>query len=320
MSRHRWLRGLLMTVLALTLLVSAVTAGAAAPRVSAGTALPPAGQYPMTITDYEGRQVTIPAVPRRIITLAPSNTEILFALSLGDRVVGADTYSDFPEAAKDLPRIGDLMNPNFEAVVAAQPDLVLTIGGTRKLWEKLEEIGIPVVVLQPLNLQQVMEAIQLVGRITGADEDAAATVGAMQYQLKNIQSKLSYTDYRPRVFWEIWNDPLMTAGPGSFMDDLIRLAGGTNLAADAPGPWPEVSVEAIIAADPEVILTPDPVWAAKLLNGELPAWNQTTAVRLRNVYVVDDNLTSRPGPRMIYGLEQVASSLHPLLFWIWSGY
>lgn len=318
MPMHPWFRRLFALALTLVLLAAAIPAGAAAP--GPGVTLPPAGQYPMVVTDYEGRQVTIPALPRRIISMAPSNTEILFALGAGDRLVGVDNFSDYPAAAREVPRIGDLFNPNLEAMVAAQPDLVLAIGGSKRMWEKLAAAGVPVVVLQPANLRQVMESIQLVGRIIGADAAAAAVVGQMQQQLEVVQLRLSYTTYRPRVFFEVWHDPLMSAGPGSFMDDLIRLGGGTNLAGDAASAWPEVSLEAMVAADPEVILTTNREWAEKVLAGELKAWANTTAVRRGNVIVLDANLVSRPGPRMIYGLEQVASAMHPWLFWIWMGY
>lgn len=320
MRTHRWFRPLMALALSLALLVAAVPAAAAFPAPPSAVTLPDAGQYPMTVTDFEGRAVTIPSVPQRIISVAPSNTEIVYALGAQDRLVGVDTYSDYPAAARDVARIGDLFNPNFEAMVAAQPDLVLAIGGSGKMWEKLAAAGVPVVVLQPANLRQVMESIQLLGRILDLNDQAAAVVADMQDQLEAVQFKLGFTSYRPRVFWEIWHEPLMSAGPGSFMDDLITLSGGTNVAGNADSAWPEMSLEAVIAADPEVIITSQRDWADKLLSGELEAWANTTAVKRGNVIVVDDDLTSRPGPRMIYGLEQVASALHPLLFWIWMGY
>lgn len=319
MPVYRWLRALLALMLGVLLLGAAVP-GAAGPVQEAGHALPATGEYPLAVTDSEGRSVTIRARPQRIIAMAPSITEILFALGAGDRIVGVDTYSDYPEAARNLPRIGDLLNPNYEAMVAARPDLVFAIGGSRKMWEKLDAAGVPVVVLQPASLRQVMQAIELVGRVIGASAEAARVVREMERQLEEIQVKLGYTAYRPRVFWEIWHDPLISAGPGAFMDDLIRLAGGINLAGNAGTAWPEVSLEAIVAADPEIILTSDREWARKVLAGDLPAWAGTTAVRRGNVIVVDDDLTHRPGPRMIAGLEQVASALHPLLFWIWTEY
>lgn len=276
---------------------------------------PDAGpSWPMTIRDGEGRTVTIPARPQRILSLAPSNTEILFALGLGERVVGVDTFSDYPAEARQLPRVGDLWNPNYEAMIALQPDLVLAIGGSQKVWQKLEELGVPVVVIQPQTLADVIASIRQVGQMTGAVAPAEAVARDMEERLAEIQRRIGYVTYRPRVFWEVWHDPLMSAGPGSFFDDLIRLAGGVNLAGDAASAWPEVSAEAIIAKDPEVILTTSAEWANDLRSGKLPAWASTTAVRQGRIYVLEDNLVSRPGPRMIEGLEQVAKALMPLLY------
>lgn len=265
--------------------------------------------WPMTVTDDAGRTVTIPAEPRRILSLAPSNTEILFALGLGDRVVGVDNFSDYPPEAAALPRIGDLMNPNYEAMAALSPDLALAIGGSDEVWKKLEELGVPVLVIQPRTVAEVIDSIRLVGRITGAQEAAEALARSMAERVEAVQRQAAALSHRPRVFWEVWDDPLMSAGPGSFFDDMIRLAGGINVAGDAQSPWPQVSPEAIIARDPEVILTTQAEWAERLRSGALPAWAGTTAVRQGRIHVVEDNLVSRPGPRIVEGLEQVARAI-----------
>ncbi|MFO7173543.1 MAG: cobalamin-binding protein [Bacillota bacterium] len=263
----------------------------------------------MTVTDDEGRTVTIPAEPRRILSLAPSNTEILFALGLGDRVVGVDNFSDYPPEAASLPRVGDLMNPNYEAMAALSPDLALAIGGSEEFWQKLEELGVPVVVIQPNTVAEVIDSIRLVGRVTGAAEAADALARSMADRVEAVQHQAARLSHRPRVFWEVWDDPLMSAGPGSFFDDMIRLAGGVNVVGDAESPWPQVSPEAVIARDPEVIITTQAEWAERLRSGALPAWSGTTAVRQGRIYVVEDNLVSRPGPRIVEGLEQVARAI-----------
>lgn len=313
-------RGLaLFTVAALLLTLLAAAAGPAlAAQIVGGSG--GAATWPMTMTDAEGRKVTIPAESRRIISMAPSNTEILFALGLGDRVVGVDTYSDYPAEAAQKPRIGDLWAPNLELMVALKPDLVLAISGSEKMWSKLAESGVPVVVVQPATVTETIDSIRVLGQITGATSRAAEVATALEVKVDRIRSRLTTVRKQPRVFWQIWHDPLMSAGPGSFMDDLIRIAGGANVAAGASSPWPEVSTEAVLAANPEVIITGDPEWARRIRSGELPGWDKTDAVKNGRVVIIDPNYTSRPGPRLVHGLELTARAVWPAAFWYWWAY
>lgn len=320
------LRRIAVTALfAVSLLFSACSSRPAQVATGGTTADAPTGQnpvaaqpgqpsrWPMTLQDDEGRSVTVPAPPRRIISLAPSNTEILFAIGAGAQVVGVDTFSDYPAEATKIQKVGDLLNPNHELMIALQPDLILAIAGSQKMWEKAAAQGVPVVVVQPKDLNGVIASIEQIGRISGAA--AAASVAAeMRTRLQAVQQAVASAKERPRVFYEVWHDPLMTAGPGSFVHDLIHLAGGSNVAGDTKNPWPEVSLESMLTANPEVILSGDAEWAGKLAAGALPAWQGTAAAKSRRVLAVDPSLVSRPGPRMIGGLETVARALHPELF------
>lgn len=309
--RKRSVAALLVAVL---LSVAAFAAPVLAAKEAGSGGVAAGTRYPLTVTDYEGREVVIPARPQRIISMAPSNTEILFALGLGDRVVGVDTFSDYPGAANEKTRIGDLWNPNIEQMIALKPDLVLAISGSEKMWGKLAEMGVPVLVIQPTNVAESIESVRFIGQVTGATRAGNAVAAMMQAKVDHVAERIQRISRKPRVFWEIWHDPLMSAGPGSFMDDLITRVGGINLAGNAGSPWPEVSAEAIIAADPEVIITSDAEWARRIQNGEIPGWTRTTAVRYGRVLVIDPNLTSRPGPRLVQGLDLTARLMWPWLF------
>ena len=272
-------------------------------------------QYPLTLTDDAGRQVTIPSRPERIISLAPSNTEILFAIGAGDRVVGVDSFSDYPAQVKDLPKLGGVNDTNYEQIVALEPDLALTIGGTEEQVQKLEELGIPTVVIQPETLDEVLASIEQVGRIVDAQAGAARVVEDMRARIEAVRARVADIpdDQRVRVFYEVWNDPLMTVGPGAFIHDVITAAGGANIAADTGQAWPQISLEAVVSEDPQVIIVPRSLQASyeELKAGRRKGWEGIRAVRDGRVYAIDDNIISRPGPRLVEGLEQIARWLYP---------
>ncbi|HEY8393830.1 MAG TPA: cobalamin-binding protein [Thermaerobacter sp.] len=272
-------------------------------------------RYPLAITDDAGRKVTIAERPERIVSLAPSNTEILFAIGAGDRVVGVDSFSDYPAEAAKLPKVGGLTDTNFEQIVALEPDLALTVGGTEEQVKRLEELGIPTVVIQPATLEDVLERIELVGRLVDAQEGAARVVRDMRDRIEAVRAKIAGIpdDRRVRVFYEVWHDPLMTAGPGGFIHDVITAAGGINIAADAGNPWPQISLETVVAKDPQVIIVPRSLESSyqELKAGKRKGWEGITAVRDGRIYAIDDNIISRPGPRLVDGLEQIARWLYP---------
>ncbi|MBX5463984.1 MAG: cobalamin-binding protein [Clostridia bacterium] len=293
-------------------------AGKAGAGGASGQTAAQAARFPVTLTDYAGRRVTIAKEPLRIISFAPSNTEILFALGLGRRVVGVDAYSDYPAQAEKLPKVsapGPQLAYSVEKVVALKPDLVLTISGTEKVDAQLRELGIPVLVIQPADLGQVLDSIRLIGRATGAVAQADRLAASMERRIRAVEAAARAIPpaKRVRVFYEVWNKPLMTAGPGSFIDDLITRAGGINIAHDAKTAWPEFSEEELLARNPQVILIPSSAAAerAAILGGQRPTWTRLDAVREGRVYVVDENLVSRPGPRIVDGLESLFRLLYP---------
>lgn len=275
--------------------------------------------FPITITDDLGRQVTIDKVPERIVSLAPANTEILFALKLGDKVIGVTQYCDYPAEAKDKPKIGGFSTPSAELIVAAQPDLVLATGIHKDFIKQLEDANITAVAVESHNLNEVLEKIRLVGQITGAAGAANELVADMQRRIDRITAKVKDLpgEKKPTVFFEIWPDPLTTGGAKSFLNSLIVTAGGKNIAGDVKQDWVTYSPEVLLAQDPEVIIfthhgsSKQTVEQVKARKG----WEQVAAIKNNHVYSIEDeNLVVRSGPRVVDGLEIMAELIHPELF------
>ncbi len=277
-----------------------------------------AATIPGLITDDLGRMVFIEDIPQRILSLAPSVTEILFALGLGDKVVGVTDYCDYPEEAKAKPKVGAPF-PGFslETIVDLEPQLVLSVAGT--VLTQLENVGLTVVVLQPKDLSGVLRDIALVGGITGKEEEATALIDSMKERIVNIAVRAATVTEKPTVFYEIdasWNENNpWTAGSNTFQGDLIDLAGGRNIAAGRSG-WYELSMEEILDADPDLIILEDyqfGVTPESVANRF--TWKGLTAVKEGKVYpITDASLTSRQGPRIVDGLEEIARIIHPELF------
>jgi iron complex transport system substrate-binding protein len=269
-----------------------------------------------------GRTVTIAAVPERLISLAPSTTEILFAIGLAPKLVAADDFSDYPAEAKNLPKIGGLNGAyNFEQIVALKPDLIFAAGITApEAITKLEALKLPVVVIgaEKTSFESVFADIALVGQATGQTEQAAQVTTAMQDQLTALKAKLAGAKEKPLVYWELdATDPTKpySAGPGNFVSDMIALAGGTNVFEKAETPFPQVSSEQVVAANPDVIILSDAAYGITVESVlKRPGWQVITAVKQQRVAPIDDNLVSRPGPRLVEGLEATARIIHPELF------
>ncbi len=304
--RHPW--WVLLTVL----IVSAALLGAGcAPRQAEPGAGEEAAQWPLIVRDMAGRDVTISAEPKRIVSLAPSNTEIVFALGLGEKLVGVTALCNWPEEAADKPKVGDF-RINREAVVALDPDLVLGISGHEELAEDLGQAGIPVLILAPTNLEEIYDSIILVGQATGAETEAQRLVDDMRAQVKEIrQTVADKATQRPKVFILLDIEGLWTAGPGTFLDELVRLAGGENVAAKGDQPYMQYSAEQLLLDDPDVILV---TFAGADEFRQDSRWQSLKAVRAGRVIEVNADLVSRPGPRIVEGLREVAKALHPDIF------
>jgi iron complex transport system substrate-binding protein len=296
-------------------LVGALVAGCSgSDTASKGTGSKTTGQahnFPVTLTDDASRTVTVKKRAERIVSLAPANTEIVAALGLEKKLVGVTTYDDYPPSVKSLPKIGDFMNPNVEAIAAARPDLILVTTGVQgDVLAKLEALGAPVIAVDPSTVDGVLADIGKVGSATDTKAEATDLIAKMRGQIAAIEGALATrSDSRPvSVFLEIGQNPLYAVGAGTLLDDLVKRAGGTNIVAK-PG-YVAYSTEQVLKDDPDVYLSTlgsmgDP---ANIQKGPLKALR---AAKEKRVYVLDENLVTRPGPRITEGLLVVAKALYP---------
>ncbi len=317
---------LLILTLLLTACGASVTETAAPAAVQAPTATsqPTAGVLiaaPLTLTDGLGRTVSLAAPAERVVSLAPSNTEILFAIGAGSQVVGRDLFSDYPSEALAVQEIGGSMGEyNLEAIVALQPDLVLAGGiNPPELVAALEELGLTVYFLpNPLTLEEMYLNLETVGALTGHEAEAAALIESLRARVAVVDEKIAAVAERPTVYYELdATDPSRpyTAGAGTFVDLLITRAGGVNVAGEIETPWVQIDIETLLVYDPDLILLGDAAWGESAETvAARPGWNALSAVQAGAIYPFDDNLVSRPGPRLVDGLEALARLLHPTLF------
>jgi len=286
----------------LTVLIIILAAGC----TSTGTSQNQAGtDFPMTITDGAGENITLTAAPTSIVSLAPSNTEILFALGLGEQIVGVTEYGDYPEEALEKEQIGGFNTISTEKVVALNPGLILATGGVQaEVVEQLRGLNQQVVVIDSKNLDDILSNIQLIGRITGRTSEAQTLVKDLQKRIDAARAKGKSTGVK--VMYIVWGDPLMVAGPDSFADDLIVKAGGVNIYADAATQYPSVTLESVINRNPEVIIASDNIGLELEDLKDLPEWRETSAVQNGRLYTIDADIVSRPGPRIVDALELFA--------------
>lgn len=275
------------------------------------------GAYPISVKDDTGQKVVIKKEVMKIVSLSPSNTEILFALGLDDKIVGVDDFSDYPKEALDKEKVGGFSKPNIEKIVALDPDLVLSVASMQAdAVTELKRLKINVFALESQNIADIVSAIEKVGKITGSDSEAKRVADKITAKIEEVQSRTKdiKKSERPKVFFELYNDPLMSAGSATFIGDMISIAGGRNIAAPSKEAYPQFSLETLVNEDPQVYLAAsgsmtDP---GDLINR--PGWESLTAVKDGKVFVLDENLINRPGPRVVEGLEQVAKSIHPEIF------
>lgn len=277
------------------------------------------GPSASTLVDDQGREVTVPGDPQRIVSLGAPITEILFALDLGSRVVATDDYSDYPQEAVALPKVGAPW-PGFDTsiILDHDPDLVLSSAGA--VVQQLEPY-VPVFVVQPSDIQGVMDSILQIGDITGREKQARALVDSLRARVDAVAAATADLPaaQRPTVFYEVdATDPERpyTAGAGTFQDELVRLAGGTNIAGGTSG-WYQISLEAIVDADPDLLILEDYQFGVSVesVGARSPAWAGLSAVKEGRVCPIEDpDLTARYGPRIVDGLEMLARMLHPGLF------
>ena len=275
------------------------------------------GTFAGPVTDQVGRTLEVPDNPTRIIALAPSITEIIYDLGQEKRIVGVTQYSTYPSEAGSLPRVGSYVRLDIEKIVALKPDLCLATkdGNPKHIVDKIVSLGIPVYVVNPRNLQQIMDTITRLGSLLHAEQAAADLVSDMAKRIGRIQAQVKRGSYKPRVFFQIDAEPLFSAGTDTFIHELIELAGGINTTAGDVS-YPRYSWEDIIVLQPDIVLISSMAGglAPEYLVNSWKRWNLLSAVKNDRIFVVDAELFDRPTPRLVDGLEVIAAIIHPELF------
>ena len=262
--------------------------------------------------DDLGHTVFVSAPPTRIVSLAPSITETLFALGLDSAVVGVTDYCDYPPQVSHLPRVGGMLNPAMEQIVSLRPDLVFMSGSgnLRSDYAQLSDLGLTVFVSYPRDLDGVLKSILDIGTLTGRDTRADSLVGSLRSQANRIRSLARENPHRT-VLVLVSLRPLISVGPKTFLDEMIRLCNATNVAARAPTAYPMMSREEILAADPDrIVVTSDAVTGPSDLYGAFSEWHRLRAVADSSVILVNADTMTRPGPRIIQGLQELYAAIH----------
>ncbi|TMF79457.1 MAG: cobalamin-binding protein [Chloroflexi bacterium] len=306
------MRSRFVTLLAVLLLTLAACGGAVSVTPSPSVTASP---FPAALTDFQNRSVTVPARPERLVSIGPSITAFLFALGAGPRVVGVDDFSDEPAEAATREHVGGI-KVNFEKVVALKPDLVFSVKFSDGTIEKLQAASLNVLVVDPQSVFDVAKTATLLGKAVGADGEALAQ--SIQQRVDAVKTKTATVATRPRVYHEIdASDPakIFTVGPGSYINDLIDIAGGVNIAARAASAYPQLSAEEILRSDPEIIVLAADAYSAKPADvAARQGWSVIAAVKNGRIFSIEPNLINRPGPRVGEAAEAYAKLVHPELF------
>jgi len=280
------------------------------------TVLAPATAAALNVTDQTGRRVTLPAPPRRMVSLVPSVTEALFALGAQDLLVGVTDFCDYPPAARRKPSVGGMLAPSLETLVMLGPDLVIatTAGNREETFAQIERLRIPVYLVNPASVADMLDVISRLGALTGHEAAATRLVASLDSRIKAVAARVA-TRPRPRVLYVLWPEPLIVPGRGSLVSELLALAGGDSVTADGAQPYPRFSLEAAVARAPEVILLASHgSRQGPMARDKWERFSGLPAVKSGKLYTVDGNLLHRYGPRVVDGLETLARLLHPEAF------
>lgn len=293
-----------------------VPAGPSAPAPAPATpARPAAPTDTLTLEDDLGRTVRLPGPPERIVSLIPPATEILFAIGAGSRVVGRTRYGTHPPAAAELPSVGAGMRPSLEIVMDRRPDAVVLYAGSanRSTVDRLASLGVPALAIRHDTFGDLYRNIHRLGRLTDREAGARRLVDDVRCRLRAVAS-LTADAPPPRVYYEVWSEPPITVGQGSYLDSLLTVAGGRNVFGDLEAPSPQVSLESVVSRDPEVVVVPRRGGEeAPTPPSHRPGWDALAAVREGRVRAVDGDLLHRLGPRIAEGALALARTLHPEL-------
>lgn len=280
----------------------------------------------LTLVDDQGYVLNLTSYPNRIVSLSPSNTEILFKVGAGDKVVAVTDYCNYPYnftawiKAGNMTSVGGYTTPNIEVIVSLKPDLIVAALDQDKVVDTLRGMGLKVLVLDPDNIGGVLSDIALVGRATNKDVESAAVVSDLRHLIDAVVSKVAYSTSKPKVYYEVWYDPLWSTGSESWENGLIEKAGGINIFADQRINYFEPSSEAIVQYNPDMIIFPlshgagNPYWGSFSQVKERPGWGTISALKHDRLYTIDADIMSRPGPRIVDALEILVKIIHPELF------
>jgi iron complex transport system substrate-binding protein len=275
--------------------------------------------FHLSLADYKarddrGKLIVLKKTPNRIVSLAPAATEMLFAVGVGNKVVGVTTYCDYPPATKNIPKVGGFINPSLESIVKLKPDLIVAMrGNPLSLLERLEKMGYPVFALNPKSISDVLIGMKKLGELTGSKE-ANRVVRDLKARLERIRKRVEGIPYerRPKVVIELWDNPLIVFGKGSIGDEVIERAGGKNI-IEGKVAYPQISLETLIEKQPDVIIlshmtkVQNPLKEVK----KRANWDKLKAVREGRVYAIDADIIDRPGPRLIQAVEILHRMLYP---------
>ncbi|MGB9686449.1 MAG: ABC transporter substrate-binding protein [Rectinema subterraneum] len=271
--------------------------------------------------DSLGTIVTLKAEARRVVSLAPAVTEVLFAVGAGDRIVGNTTYCDYPADAKSIEKIGGFSakSMSIEKIISLKPDLVISSGNIHKpVTDELVRYGIPVFAYAPNTFEEIARDIQAIGVLVGKAQKAQSVVTSMLDSIAFVQKKVDAipSDQRLTVFWEVYDSPLMTCGAATFQHALVQAAGGIDIFSDLPGFWPKVSAEEVIKRAPQVIMGAEDHGDAMSIEliAKRPGWSQIPAVKNGRIILLPSGVVSRPSPRLADGVLMAARALYPALF------
>ncbi len=279
-----------------------------------------AGDGPFaSLVDHKGREVVIPEKPERIVSISPSNTEVAFALDLGERIVAVTDYCNYPAEAENKPSIGGFSTPNVEEIVDREPDLVLAGSIHEEEVSKLEELGIPALVLSPETMEEIFESLRMVALATGSTAAYESLSREMRGRLAAVQEVVKHIEKRERVrvYYEVYSDPLMSVGSTAVIHEVISLAGGVNIFGDIDESYPSISAEMVVEREPQVILFPDYHGTAEFMVEQLQersGWESIPALANDRVYAASDDAFARPGPRVVEAVEEAARIFYPALF------
>jgi len=273
----------------------------------------------VSYVDDLGRNVQIKGIPQRIVSLAPSNTEILYALGLGDKVVGVTDYDNYPPEVKSKTVIGGFSDPDIEKVVSVAPDLILAANlHEQEVIPQLEKRGLTVLALNPQTLEGISKSVMLVGKVAGKEAEAIKLLADMDKRTKAVRDATASLkpEGRPRVLYVTWHDPIWTAGSATLFNDLIYQAGGTNIAADLKG-YATISLESVIQRNPQVIVVMSSMGERSTsfeYTKNEPRFQATDALKNGQIFSIDADIFGRTTPRIVDGLEQLARMMHPEIF------